>query len=68
MASNSRSVTGTTSLEEGTSRKIKKCMSGVWEHFTKIKKEDGGKPNTAKCNYCNSSQRIYLTTDIWTSI
>ncbi|XP_077243150.1 zinc finger BED domain-containing protein RICESLEEPER 2-like isoform X2 [Tasmannia lanceolata] len=41
----------TTSLSEVTSKR-KKRISGVWDHFTKIPKVDGGKPDRAKCNYC----------------
>ncbi|XP_077228634.1 zinc finger BED domain-containing protein RICESLEEPER 2-like [Tasmannia lanceolata] len=30
-----------------------KMISIVWDHFTKIPKPDGGKPDRAKRNYCN---------------
>ena len=34
-------------------KKPYKSKSSVWEHFTKLKKEDGGKAEQATCNYCN---------------
>ena len=32
----------------------KKFKSDVWDHFTKIEKEDGSKADQCKCNYCSS--------------
>ena len=44
----------TTSETESKVNKKKTLKSEIWDHFTRVKKEDGSYSNKATCNYCVS--------------